>query len=42
MAELLVDEGIGRDVVQQLRAQGCRITHVLDVLPKGARDSLIF
>jgi hypothetical protein len=42
MAALLVDEGIGRNLVQQLRAQGCGAIHVLDVLPKGARDGLVF
>lgn len=42
MADLLLDEGIGRDVAQQLRVQGCRVFHALEFLPKGVRDSLIF
>jgi hypothetical protein len=42
MADILVDEGIGQNIVQQLRAQGLHIYHALEFLPKGARDSLIF
>lgn len=42
MADLLLDEGIGRDLAEQLRAQGCRVFHALEFLPKGARESLIF
>lgn len=42
MAQLLVDEGIGQDLVQQLRAQGLSIFHTLEFLPKGADDSLVF
>jgi len=42
MAELLVDEGVGRNLVQDLRARGLRAFHALDFLPKGARVSLVF
>src|SRR5579862_7843205 len=42
MADLLVDEGIGLNLVLQLRAQGFRIFHTLEFLPKGAADSLVF
>ena len=42
MADLLLDEGIGRDLAEQLRAQGYRVSHALEFLSKGARDSLIF
>jgi Domain of unknown function (DUF5615) len=42
MAELLIDEGIGQDLVRRLRAQGLRIFHTLEFLPKGASDSLVF
>ncbi|HEX6796548.1 MAG TPA: DUF5615 family PIN-like protein [Ktedonobacterales bacterium] len=42
MADLLLDKGIGRDLAEQLRGQGYRAFHVLEFLPKGARDSLIF
>jgi hypothetical protein len=42
MAELLVDEGIGRDLVQALRAQGFRAFHAFEFLPKGASDALVF
>ncbi len=42
MANLLVDEGIGRDLVRQLRTQGFRIFHALEVVQKGDRDSLVF
>lgn len=42
MAELLIDEGISRDLVLRLRAQGFRIFHALEFLPKGAHDHLVF
>lgn len=42
MAELLLDEGIGRDLADQLRSQGYQAFHALEFLPKGVRDSLIF
>jgi uncharacterized protein DUF5615 len=42
MAELLIDEGISRDHVLRLRAQGFRIFHTLKFLPKGAHDQLVF
>lgn len=42
MADLLVDEGIGQNLVQRLRSQGFRVFHILEILPKGARDSLVF
>jgi hypothetical protein len=42
MAELLIDEGIGRDLAQALRAQGYRAFHALEFLPKGASDALVF
>ncbi|HKS69574.1 MAG TPA: DUF5615 family PIN-like protein [Ktedonobacterales bacterium] len=42
MADLLLDEGIGRDLAEQLRGQGYRAFHVLEFLPKGVRDSLVF
>lgn len=42
MADLLIDEGIGQHLVQQLRSQGYRIFHTLEFLPKGASDSLVF
>jgi len=42
MAELLVDEGIGRNLVQRLRALNLQAFHVLDFLPKSSDDSLIF
>ena len=42
MADLLVDEGIGQDVAQQLRARGLRIFHTLEFHPKGTSDALVF
>jgi hypothetical protein len=42
MADLLVDEGIGQDLVFRLRVQGLRAFHTLEFLPKGASDSLVF
>lgn len=42
MADLLVDEGIGQNLVSRLRASGCRAFHILEFLPKGSRDSLVF
>ncbi len=42
MADLLVDEGIGQNLVQRLRAQGFRAFHALEFLVKGASDSLVF
>ncbi len=39
---LLVDEGIGRDLVQALVAEGFVAIHWLDIGPKGASDSLAF
>ena len=42
MAALLVDEGIGRDLVQTLVAQGLPAYHWLQFGPKGANDSLVF
>lgn len=42
VAALLVDEGIGQDLVRSLRTQGLRIFHALEYLPKGAEDSLVF
>src|SRR5581483_3917755 len=42
MADLLIDEGIGQHLVQRLRAQGYRIFHTFEFLPKGASDSLVF
>lgn len=42
MAALLIDEGIGINLVLRLRAQGFRIFHTLEFLPKSAHDSLVF
>ena len=42
MASLLVDEGIGQDLVQILVAQGFVAHHWLEFGPKGANDSLVF
>ncbi len=42
MADLLIDEGIGQHLVQQLRAQGFHVFHTLEFLSKGASDSLVF
>lgn len=42
MADLLVDEGVGQNLVQQLRALGLRAYHALEFLPKSADDSLVF
>lgn len=42
MASLLVDEGISRDLVQALVAQGCRAIHRLDIGRKGAHDASVF
>src|SRR5579871_2546830 len=42
MADLLVDEGIGQDLVQQLRARGFRVFHTLEFHPKGSSDALVF
>ncbi len=42
MADLLVDEGIGQDLVQQLRAMGFRVFHTLEFHPKGSSDALVF
>lgn len=42
MADLLIDEGIGQDLAQRLRAQGFRVYHTLEFHPKGTRDSLVF
>lgn len=37
-----MDEGIGRDLVQTLVAQGLPAYHWLQFGPKGANDSLVF
>lgn len=42
MAALLVDEGIGRDLVLMILAQGYTAHHWLDVGAKGASDALVF
>lgn len=42
MAPLLVDEGIGRDLIQILVAQGHNATHWLDIGSKGAHDAVVF
>lgn len=42
MASLLVDEGIGRDLVASLVAQGFAAYHWLDFGPKHTHDSLVF
>jgi len=42
VAALLVDEGIGRDLVQALVAQGFVAHHWLEFGPKGSHDSLVF
>ena len=42
MAALLVDEGIGRDLVQALVAQGYSALHVIDMGLKGAHDAIVF
>ena len=42
MANLLVDEGIGQHLVQQVRAQSLAVFHALEFLPKGSEDSLVF
>lgn len=42
MAALLVDEGISRDLVQQLVGQGLSAIHWLDIGSKGTHDSLVF
>lgn len=42
MASLLVDEGIGRDVVQELAARGYTVHHWLEFGAKEANDSLVF
>jgi Domain of unknown function (DUF5615) len=42
MAELLIDEGIGQDLAQLLRAQGLPAFHALEFLPKGSSDALVF
>jgi Domain of unknown function (DUF5615) len=42
MAALLVDEGISRDLVQQLVGQGFSVIHWLAIGPKGTHDSLVF
>lgn len=42
MAALLVDEGIGRDLVQRLVAQGFPAIHWLDIGRKTAHDSVVF
>jgi hypothetical protein len=42
MADLLIDEGIGRHFADALRAQGFRAHHALEFFPKGAHDQLVF
>jgi hypothetical protein len=42
MTALLVDEGIGRDLVAALVNQGCVAYHWLQIGTKGAHDSEIF
>jgi hypothetical protein len=42
MAELLVDEGIGQNLIRQLRGSGLNAFHTLEYLPNGSSDSLIF
>src|SRR5262249_1519275 len=42
MAQLLVDEGIGRNLVATLVAQGFTAHHWLEFGPKHGHDSLIF
>jgi len=42
MAALLVDEGIGRDLVQALVIQGYSALHVIDIGLKGAHDVVVF
>jgi hypothetical protein len=42
MAALLVDEGIGRDLVQALVTQGFTAHHWLEVGPKGVSDAIVF
>lgn len=42
MAALLVDEGIGRDLVAALVAQGFTAHHWLEFGSKGINDSLVF
>lgn len=42
MADLLVDEGIGVNLVLQLRDRGFRIFHTLEFQPKRSADSLVF
>jgi len=42
MAALLVDEGIGRDLVQALVAQGYTALHVIDTGLKGTHDAVVF
>jgi|GEM_PF-6118212 len=42
MASLLVDEGIGRDLLQALVAQSYQAIHWLDSGHKGAHDALVF
>jgi Domain of unknown function (DUF5615) len=42
MARLLVDEGIGRDLVRALVAQGFTALHAIDLGLKGAHDSFVF
>lgn len=42
MARLLVDEGIGRNLVATLVAQSFTVHHWLDFGPKHSHDSLVF
>lgn len=42
MAQLLVDEGIGRNLVQDLVAQGFVVFHAIDLGLKGMHDARIF
>jgi hypothetical protein len=41
MADLLVDEGTGQDLVFRLRPQGLHACHILEFLPRGAANSLV-
>jgi len=42
MTALLVDEGISRDLVHQLVAQGLMAIHWLDIGSKGSHDAIVF
>jgi hypothetical protein len=42
MARLLVDEGISRDLVAAIVAQGGVAFHALDTGPKGQHDTVLF